>query len=106
MEQLFLKIFSENGLIAWLFLLMLYWIYRAVIFLWSKAIHTYEDNLKLQREAQERKDLEFLRSVWEMSQIIKKWDDEHEIAHGILWSKIDKVHENVEQIIKYQTKWK
>jgi len=111
MEQFLLQIFSDKWMTAWLFILTLYWVYKLWKFWIKEYVKTYEKNLELQRIMQEKKDLEFLKSVWEISKIIKTWDDTHvqahkEIAekiekgHKIIWEKIEKVWE----LIKYQIK--
>ena len=108
MEQIFNYILTEKWFTAFLFILVLVGVYKIAKYLWSKAIDVYEKNLELQREAQNKKDLEFLKSVWEISQIIKSWDDRHEIAHERLWKKIEEWHkmiwEKLDILTKYQMK--
>lgn len=93
MEQIIPKIFSEYGLTATLLILTLYWIYKAIMFLWNRAIDTWDRNLWLHRDLIQQKDKEFLKSVAAIAEQVKISDNNHSNEHKIIENKID-THSN------------
>jgi len=100
MENFFEILLTEKGMTAVILFLVLFWIYKITKFLWIKAIDIFSENLKLQRESQDKKDLKFLESVWKISQTIKTWDDEHKEAHQEIRKVLINWHNEIKEQIE------
>ncbi len=94
-ETIFTTVFSEYWLIGALFILTLLWVYKLWKFFISNYLNIIKEKHTLEIKAQESKDLEFLKSVWEISKIIRSWDDSHREEHRKLGDKIDNWHTNI-----------
>lgn len=76
-------------------IIILLWIYKiALFFVWS-FLETIKDKHKLELDAQNRKDLEFLQSVKEISKVIRLGDEDHKEAHRTLGEEMKKWHINI-----------
>jgi len=98
--KIFNSIFSENWIIWMLFCLTLFWIYRISYFWVKRYLDLIEEKHKIERIAQDNKDLSFLKTVWEISKVIKNWDDEHIKAHNQIWKIIENNHNNISNKIE------
>lgn len=99
MEELETKIlnsiFSENWIIWLLFFLTLFWVYKISYFTVNRYLNLIEEKHKLERLAQETKDLSFLKTVWEISKVIKSWDDWHIETHNQISNTISNNHNEI-----------
>jgi len=76
-------------------MIVLIWIYKLALYWVDKFISLEKENKRLEREATDRKDIEFIKTIKGISDSISEWDDRHDEAHHKIWGIIEKGHNNI-----------